>query len=138
MFVAQLDLGPHAIRQHRSKRIAVNETRELFYAKRLSALTRRKESGSLVTCPARNGFGVFTAVRFSETPQCLNCRKAYDGVDELDPPGKFFVSRAGKAYDARGEFRALSLADYLSRVSADRARAVVAVLELPATVLITG
>jgi hypothetical protein len=55
MFVAQLDLGPHAIRQHRSKRIAVNETRELFYAKRLSALTRRKESGSLVTCPARNG-----------------------------------------------------------------------------------
>jgi hypothetical protein len=43
------------------------------------------------------------------------------------------VSRPGKAYEARGEFRALSLADYLARVSADRTRAVVPLLELSAT-----
>ena len=47
-------------------------------------------------------------------------------------PGTFVVSRAGKAYDARGEFRALSRADYLSRVSSNRTRAVVSLLELPA------
>jgi len=43
------------------------------------------------------------------------------------------VSRARKAYDARGEFLALPLADCLSRVSSNRTRAVVPLLELPAT-----
>jgi hypothetical protein len=47
--------------------------------------------------------------------------------------GTFVVSRAGKAYDAPGEFRALSRADCLSRVSSDRTRTVVSLLELPAT-----
>jgi hypothetical protein len=54
-------------------------------------------------------------------------------ADILLPCGQFVVSRAGKAYDARGEFRALSRADRLSRVSSDRARVVVPLLELPAT-----
>jgi hypothetical protein len=43
------------------------------------------------------------------------------------------VSQARKAYDARGEFLALPLADRLSRVSSNRTRAVVPLLELPAT-----
>lgn len=43
------------------------------------------------------------------------------------------MSHAGKAYDARGEFRALSRSDCLSRVSSDRTRAVVPLLQLPAT-----
>lgn len=48
-------------------------------------------------------------------------------------PGTFVVSRARKAYDARGEFCALSRADCLSRVSSDRTRVAVPLLELPAT-----
>jgi len=43
------------------------------------------------------------------------------------------VSRAGKAYDARRECRALSRGDCLSRVSSDRTRTVVSLLELTAT-----
>lgn len=39
----------------------------------------------------------------------------------------------GRAYDARGEIRALSRADRLSSISSDRTRAFVPLLELPAT-----
>ena len=49
--------------------------------------------------------------------------------------GTFVVSRAGKAYDARGEFRALSHPDCLSRVSSDRTRVAVPLLDLLATSL---
>jgi hypothetical protein len=47
--------------------------------------------------------------------------------------GGFVVPRAGKAYDARGEFRALSRADCLSRISSDRTRVAVPLLDLLAT-----
>ena len=43
------------------------------------------------------------------------------------------MSRAGTAYDARGEFRALSRADHLSRVSPNRTGVVVPHLDLLAT-----
>jgi hypothetical protein len=42
----------------------------------------------------------------------------------------FVVSRAGKVYDARGEFRGLPPANCLSRLSSNRTRIVVPVLEL--------
>src|SRR5580658_479340 len=42
----------------------------------------------------------------------------------------FVVSRAGKVYDARGEFHGLPPANCLSRLSSNRTRIVVPVLEL--------
>ena len=45
------------------------------------------------------------------------------------------VSSAGEAYDPRGEFCALSLADRLSRVSSHCAGVAVPLLELPGTSL---
>src|ERR1019366_910256 len=48
----------------------------------------------------------------------------------LSPARHFVVSRAGKVYDARGEFRGLPPANCLSRLSSNRTRIVVPVLEL--------
>ena len=46
------------------------------------------------------------------------------------PARNFVVSLAGKVYDARGEFRGLPPANCLSRLSSNRTRIVVPVLEL--------
>src|ERR1700678_2470156 len=48
----------------------------------------------------------------------------------LSPALKFVVSRAGKAYDARGESCGLPPTSCLSRLSSNRTRIVVPVLEL--------
>jgi hypothetical protein len=48
----------------------------------------------------------------------------------LSPARNFVVSRAGKVYDARGEFRGLPPANCLSSLSSNRTRIVVPVLEL--------
>jgi len=48
----------------------------------------------------------------------------------LPPARNFFVSRAEKAYDARGESCGLPPASCLSRLSSNRTRIVVPVLEL--------
>src|SRR5580704_1340266 len=47
-----------------------------------------------------------------------------------EPARNFVVSLAGKVYDARGEFRGLPPANCLSRLSSNRTRIVVPVLEL--------
>ena len=48
----------------------------------------------------------------------------------LSPARNLVVSRAGKVYDARGEFGGLPPANCLSRLSSNRTRIVVPVLEL--------
>jgi hypothetical protein len=72
---------------------------------------------------AANSRAVYALAR-----QCVFAQ--YVTISASVPARNFVVSLAGKAYDARGEFRGLPPANCLSRLSSNRTRIVVPVLEL--------